>query len=148
MKRYPMSSFVHNNIRFFNQDRVQNPRVGKGARGRSPAPRAPRPRPKWRPEPRVPERPRPNGRAESPSSRAATHPAQLSRIAGCAANPARACRRHARRKFRDGRAAVASSAMAGPRPGSVTTVLADCLVALAERVMLNVSTGISIRDLT
>ncbi len=48
-----------------------------------PAPRA-HPEQNLRPAPRAPERPRPNGRSGSPSSRAATHRVQLARIAGCA----------------------------------------------------------------
>jgi hypothetical protein len=78
-----------------------------------PAPRAPEQN--LRPAPRAPVRPRPNGRAGSSRSRSATHPAQISRIAGCAAHPARPGRRRAHRKFRDGLAAAASSGMAGTR---------------------------------
>ncbi len=86
------------------------------------------------PTPSAPERPLPNVRAGSSSSRATTHPAQLSQIAGCAAYPGRASRRVARRKFRDGRAA----AQLGQH--------CACLAALAERLMLSVS--MSIRVLT
>ncbi len=82
----------------------------------------------------APLRPRPTtGRAGSPSSRAATQPAQLSRIAGYAAHPgpARAGRRHVRRKFRDGRAVA--------RLGQHCS----CLAALAERLMLRLNVTIS-----
>ncbi len=96
---------------------TRSARVGRGARGRRPAPRAPLPRappPIWacwvnqQPEP----------------SRDPLGPALLdsSLLTGYAAHPARAGGRRARRKFRDGRAVAASSAMAGPWPGSVTNV--------------------------
>jgi hypothetical protein len=61
--------------------------VGGGAQGRRPASAPRASEQNLRPAPRAPERPRPNGRAGSPSSRAATHPAQHSCIAGCAAQP-------------------------------------------------------------
>ncbi len=88
-------------------------RVGRGARGRRPAPRAPRPRAKSTPRAPRPRAPPPK---RASRSRAATHPAQLSRIAGCVAHSARARRRHARHKFRDGRVAATSSGIAGPWP--------------------------------
>ncbi len=77
--------------------------VGRGA-----------PRPRAKCAPCAPERPRRNGLAGTRlSSRAATHAAQFSRIAGCA-GPGRPAAVRA-----------ANSATAGPRPGSVTTVLAS-----------------------
>jgi hypothetical protein len=73
--------------------------LGAGGRGRTEAQTV---RPTERPCPNL------NWRAASgsPSRRAATHPAQLSRAAGCAARPAQAGRRPARRRLRGGRAAT------------------------------------------
>jgi hypothetical protein len=95
---------------------------GQGSTG--PQTCAPRPTPPskmWSLRPRAP----PPKWTSWVISRAATQPARNSRIAGCSAHTALAVRRRACRKFRDSRAAAASSAIAGPRPGSVNTVIAS-----------------------
>jgi hypothetical protein len=97
-------------------------RVGRGARGCRPAPRAPRPRAKCAPRAPRPRAPLPKW-ASWVTQHPATHPAQLNWIAGCAARPARPGRRRARR---DARATAASSGVLfRDGPGSVTTVLAS-----------------------
>jgi hypothetical protein len=68
------------------------------------------------------------------------HSAQLSKIAGCAAHPARAGRRSARRKLRDARAAA--------RPSHHCTCLAALTTGrLAEHVSIRVEYSAPMRNI-